>query len=66
MENSKKKTGLVLLSLFLLLAALLVLNKGELEPGSNEWCHKLEDTPKVEWTADDLRTFTHYCIGRNL
>ncbi len=46
--------------------ALLLLGAcGSPEFGSEDWCEQLRDTPKVEWTAADVRGFTDYCIGRN-
>ena len=64
MENSKTKIGLGLV--FLLLAAFVMFNLSNPELGSDAWCRKLADTRKVEWTAEDVKNFTFYCVGRNL
>jgi hypothetical protein len=35
------------------------------EFGSERWCEKLGDKPKMDWTAEELKGFTNYCIGRS-
>lgn len=34
------------------------------EVGSKEWCESLRKKPKAEWTAEEVKGFTLYCIGR--
>jgi len=36
------------------------------EVGSEEWCEVLLDKPKIEWTAEEVKGFANYCIGRSL
>ena len=35
------------------------------EMGSDDWCEVLRDKTKVEWTAEEVKGFTNYCIGRD-
>ena len=49
----------------MLLAAPLVLTACSPVVGSDAWCEELRDTPKVEWTAEEVKGFTNYCVGRN-
>ena len=64
MKDSKKKIGLGLV--LLLLAAFVLLTLSSPELGSDAWCRELADTPKAEWTAEDVRNFTFYCVGRSM
>ena len=64
MEKSRKKIGLILILLLLLAIGMFTLQSPEL--GSDAWCRMLENTPKGEWTAEDVKTFTFYCIGRSM
>jgi hypothetical protein len=34
------------------------------EVGSREWCDALRKKPQMNWTAEELKNFTKYCIGR--
>ena len=65
MEYSKTKIGLTIVIL-LFLIALVSLTRRDPEVGSEAWCGKLGDMPKVEWTAEDVKAFTHYCVGRSM
>jgi hypothetical protein len=66
METSRRKTALVLILILLLLAAIALFTLQTPERGSEAWCHMLENTPKGEWTAEDVKTFTYHCIGRSM
>ncbi len=32
------------------------------EVGSDKWCATMKDTPKGEWTMNDTRDYTKYCV----
>jgi len=49
----------------MLLAVALLLTACSPEVGSDAWCKELRDKPKVEWTTEEVKGFTNYCIGRN-
>ncbi len=48
----------------LILFASLLLGACSPEFGSEGWCTDLENKPKVEWTAEEIKGYTKYCIGR--
>ena len=53
------KSGVrVLLASFILVACTA-------DSGSERWCENLKDKPKVEWTAEEVKVFTNYCIGQS-
>jgi hypothetical protein len=35
------------------------------EPGSKQWCEKMEDKAKGDWTANEAKTFAKHCIMGN-
>ncbi|WP_144394781.1 DUF3012 domain-containing protein [Pleionea sediminis] len=30
--------------------------------GSDEWCEAMKEKPKGDWTANELKDFTKYCV----
>ncbi|NVJ59976.1 MAG: DUF3012 domain-containing protein [Gammaproteobacteria bacterium] len=30
--------------------------------GSDEWCKQMEKKPKGDWTANQLKDYTKYCV----
>lgn len=30
--------------------------------GSKEWCEDMKEKPKGDWTANELKDFTKYCV----
>lgn len=32
------------------------------EVGSEKWCQMMKDTPKGDWTANQVADFTRHCI----
>ncbi len=32
------------------------------EVGSEKWCAKMKETPKGEWSMNDTRDYTKYCV----
>ena len=34
----------------------------EPEVGSDKWCEKMVDTPKSDWSANDVKAFAQHCI----
>ncbi|ABM03273.1 conserved hypothetical protein [Psychromonas ingrahamii 37] len=50
----KKLMGAVLLGLFVLGCTPKI--------GSEEWCGYLEEQPKGDWTANEVRDYAKYCI----
>jgi hypothetical protein len=32
------------------------------EVGSEKWCEAMKDKPKGDWTANELKDFTKYCL----
>jgi len=59
MMRIASRPGLMLLS-----ASLLLIGCSP-EVGSDAWCKELRDKSKVEWTAEEVKGFTNYCVGRN-
>jgi hypothetical protein len=35
------------------------------EPGSKQWCEKMEDKAKGDWTGNEATTFAKHCIMGN-
>ena len=35
------------------------------EVGSKKWCEQLEDKPKGDWTANEVKAFAKYCVFEN-
>jgi len=44
------------------IVALATLTACEPKRGSKEWCKKMEDMPKGEWTMNDATDYTKYCV----
>lgn len=53
-----KKTGLATVTLVIATALLAGCEK----VGSESWCKKLEAKDKGDWTANELRDYTKYCV----
>ncbi|MFA0812971.1 DUF3012 domain-containing protein [Microbulbifer epialgicus] len=53
------KKVIVLLSA---VAATFVLTACEPKRGSDAWCEKMDKMPKGQWTLDDGRDYTKYCV----
>ncbi|MDP5208741.1 DUF3012 domain-containing protein [Microbulbifer sp. 2205BS26-8] len=53
------KNVIVLLSV---VAAVFVLSACEPKRGSDAWCEKMNKVPKGQWTLDDGRDYTKYCV----
>lgn len=34
------------------------------EVGSKKWCEALEEKPKGDWTANELKDYTKHCLFR--
>lgn len=34
------------------------------EVGSNKWCEKMDETPKGEWTTNDVKAYAESCVFR--
>ncbi len=32
------------------------------EIGSDQWCDDMKEKPKGDWTANELKDFTKYCV----
>jgi hypothetical protein len=32
------------------------------EVGSDEWCEKMKEKPKSEWTADEAKDYAKHCL----
>ena len=32
------------------------------EVGSDAWCEKLKETPKADWSANDVADFAEHCV----
>lgn len=32
------------------------------EIGSDQWCENMKEKPKGDWTANELKDFTKYCV----
>ena len=52
------------------IAALLVLSSiaisaCEPEVGSEAWCEKLDETPKGEWTLEEVGDYAKHCVIRS-
>ncbi|QFT54555.1 DUF3012 domain-containing protein [Microbulbifer sp. THAF38] len=43
-------------------AALVALTACEPKRGSDAWCEKMDKVPKGQWTLDDGRDYTKYCV----
>lgn len=43
-------------------AILPMLTACEPERGSDQWCEKMDETPKGEWTLNDATDYTKYCV----
>ncbi len=48
--------------IFLLTFILSQLISCSAEIGSNEWCAKLGEKPKGDWTANEAADYTKHCI----
>lgn len=35
------------------------------EVGSKKWCEILEEKPKGDWTANELKDYTKHCLFRD-
>jgi PBP1b-binding outer membrane lipoprotein LpoB len=35
------------------------------EPGSKQWCEKMEDKAKGDWTSNEAKTFAKHCVLGN-
>ena len=35
------------------------------EPGSKQWCEKMEDKATGDWTANEAKTFAKHCVFEN-
>jgi len=46
----------------LLILATLALAACEPEVGSEEWCEKMNEKPKGEWTIDETGDYTKHCM----
>ncbi|WP_444931558.1 DUF3012 domain-containing protein [Microbulbifer sp. SSSA002] len=42
--------------------ALIALTGCEPKRGSDAWCEKMDSIPKGQWTFDDTRDYTKYCV----
>ncbi len=49
-------------SVFVCLIALGLLSACAPEVGSEKWCAKMKETSKGDWTMNDTRDFTKYCV----
>ena len=47
---------------FITLLAISLVIVGCTPVGSDEWCAKLEDQPKSEWTLEEAGDYTKYCV----
>lgn len=52
-----------IMTVFTLFSAIL-LSACEPEVGSKRWCEKLDETPKGEWSANDVQAYAGNCIFR--
>jgi hypothetical protein len=48
--------------LLLTLVATALLNSCAPKVGSPEWCAKMEEKPKGDWSLNDARDYTKYCV----
>ena len=50
----------------ILATALFVLPLGACSPevGSPEWCKKMDNTPKGDWTPNDEDAYLKHCVGQ--
>jgi len=48
--------------LFLLVVACLLLNSCAPKVGSPEWCAKMEDKPKGDWSINDATDYAKHCV----
>lgn len=37
----------------------------EPEVGSDEWCEDMVDTPKADWSANDVKAFAENCVFKS-
>lgn len=42
--------------------AVVVLNSCAPKVGSPEWCAKMEEKPKGDWTLNDAKDYTKHCV----
>ncbi len=48
----------------LVIASILIMALSSCAPkvGSKEWCDDMKEKPKGDWTANELKDFTKYCV----
>ncbi|MDX1536281.1 DUF3012 domain-containing protein [Arsukibacterium sp.] len=50
------------LEALILLATTLLLTGCAPEVGSKKWCEQLENKPKGDWSANEVKDFAKHCI----
>lgn len=50
------------LKLSTLLALVLLLGACSEKIGSDEWCEGMKEKPKGEWTINEAKDYTKYCV----
>ena len=62
MNPTMKKIRTVSVCVLLSFGASVALSACSPEVGSKEWCEKLKEKPKGDWTANEAGDFAKHCI----
>jgi len=52
----------ILLTMFIGLLAVFSLAACAPEVGSDDWCAKLNEDPKGDWTVDEVTNYAKFCL----
>lgn len=48
--------------IFILVVTLILISGCSPKVGTDEWCKDMEEKPKGDWTANQLKDYTKHCV----